>query len=85
MNKMITIFRSFGLPEFQGKKVTKNLVLKLFDAPDKIILHNSFSYEMKYIKKGISFFYLKEIEIHIDEEKKKKRKKKKKRNQKKKN
>ena len=63
------------MPEFQGKKVTKNLVLKLFDAPDKIILHNSFSYEMKYIKKGLSFFYLKEIEIDISEEKKKKSKK----------
>jgi transcription initiation factor TFIIB len=57
---MITIFRGFGLPKFQGKKINKKLVLKLFGEPDKTILHNSFSYEMKYIKKGISFFYFKE-------------------------
>ncbi len=58
---MKTIIRDFGLRKFQGNKVTKNLVLKLFNDPDKIILHNSFSYEMKYIKEGLSFFYLKEI------------------------
>jgi len=64
---MKTIIRDFGLRKFQGNKVTKNLVLKLFKDPDKIILHNSFSYEMKYIKEGISFFYLKEkINSNLD-------------------
>lgn len=73
---MITIFRGFGLPEFQGKKVTKKHVLKLFGEPDKTILHNSFSYEMVY-QKGISFFYLQEeeeIESLIETKKKKKTK-----------
>ncbi|MHA1719770.1 MAG: transcription initiation factor IIB [Promethearchaeota archaeon] len=68
------IFRSFGLAEFKDKKVTDKLVFKIYDEPDKIILHNNFSYELKYIKIGLSFFYLKEdinINFQIPEKKKK--------------
>ena len=72
---METIIRDFGLRKFQSKKVTDKLVLKSYNAPDKIILHNSFSYEMKYIKEGISFFYLKEKE-DVDLKNKKSKKKK---------
>ncbi len=71
---MTTIFRGFGLPKFQGKKVTKSLIINLFNEPYKTILHNSFSYEMIY-QKGVSLFYLKEEEITKIEIKKKKRKK----------
>jgi len=73
----ITIFRSFGLSELRGKKVTNKLIISLYGNPDKIILYNNFSFEMKY-NKGVSFFYLKEEEIADFKIKKKTNKKKKK-------